>query len=484
MPLPPFQRLKYLQPMTVAQIKGCRAKPNPKDILVADVRFIFSEVERLQAVIRDQGVRCVPKDDAFCHLPDPEHPGFFVLCGRAADIKVTDLARQAARRAGMERRMSHGTVKKHLRQVLARKFMIEKRVIEIGQVERSLAEASRLASQECKTTTHFIPCHLMLVQEPETFSVGPVRFMTKKRFRSEIAKALWAERRDLRRDRKIVRDAASYYRNFGWVAEVTIPMCDKGTSEVVARRAITSALDCLHLLLGPEHSRKMRIGGPGLQHDKRGGFKITDGGLELQASYGGPGHVGYDENWFKLFDRDDYGNAIGLCGLALEAAVNPDLDRPLSRRFLDAVAWFGEAVREESPAARVVKYVTALERMLMTDEANDIAKLVSERVAAVCFDIPSGESFEKWRSDTQRAYALRSKLVHGALSSVSPEILDQLGMVASVSSMGLQGGLALLGEAGLRAERVSTKKLSGFYNRTVAHCRSMFALETGEPTTK
>jgi hypothetical protein len=187
---------------------------------------------------------------------------------------------------------------------------------------------------------------------------------------------------------------------------------------------------------------------------------------------------------FELFGREDYGNALRLCGLALEAAVDPDLDRPLSRRFLDAAAWFGEAVREESAAARVVKYVTALERMLMTDEAADITRLVSERVAAVCFEMPSRESFEEWRSSTQRAYALRSKLVHGSLSPTSPEILGELGMVASVSSMGVQGGLALLGEAGLRAEGVSTRTLADFYNRTVAHCRAMFASGAGDDSPK
>lgn len=430
--------------MTTDHVEGSQAKINPKDVLVADVRFIFSEIERLGEVVRDRGVKGVSRDDAFCHLPDLEHPGYFVLCGRAADTKVSGLADEAARRAGIERRVSQATVKKHLCSVLARKFLLEKRAIEIGQVERSLSEAARLASRACKTTTHFVPCHLMLVQEPRTFSIGPVRFMTRTQFRSEIAKALWAERRDLRRSRKIVRDAAHYYGSFGWVAEVSIARCDEDTSEIIARRAITSALDCLHLLLGPAHSRKMRIGGPSLQHDTRGGFKITEGELKLEASYGGPGHVGYGADWFTLFDREDYGNALRLCGLALEAAVDPGLDRPLSRRFLDAAAWFGEAVREESPAARVVKYVTALERMLMTDEADDITRFVSERVAAVCFEMPSRESFERWRLKTQRAYALRSKLVHGSLSPTSPDIMQQLGGVASVSSKGVQGGLALL----------------------------------------
>jgi hypothetical protein len=284
--------------VTEARIQGSEKRASSKDRLVADVRFIFSEVQRFYAIINDGGIKRVPNDDAFCYLPDLEHPGFFVLCGRAADLKIADLARIAAKRADIERRVSLGTVKKHLRRILARKFMVEKRAVEIGQIERALSEASRLAARDCKTTTHLVPCHLMLVQEPETFSIGPVRFMTRKRFRSEIAKSLWLERRNLRRSLRVVRDAASYYGNFGWVAEVTVPMCDKETSEVVAQRAITSALDCLHLLLGPAHSTKMRIGGPGLQHDTRGGFKITEGRLELQASYGGPGHVGYDNDWF------------------------------------------------------------------------------------------------------------------------------------------------------------------------------------------
>src|SRR5690606_12044185 len=159
------------------------------------------------------------KTDAFCQLPDPEHPGFFVLCGRAAEDRISALAALSARRGRIDRQVSLALVKKHLRQVPARKFWVEKRPFEIKQVERALSEAARKASRERKTTTHFIPCHLMLVQEPEQFEIGPVRFMTKRRFRSVVAKAIWAERRELKMDRRIVRDAASYYGSFGWVAE-------------------------------------------------------------------------------------------------------------------------------------------------------------------------------------------------------------------------------------------------------------------------
>lgn len=55
------------------------------------------------------------------------------------------------------------------------------------------------------------------------------------------------------------------------------------------------------------------------------------------------------EHWRKLFS------------VALEAAVNPTLERTLSRRFLDAAQRFGEASRDESPATRTFKYVTALD---------------------------------------------------------------------------------------------------------------------------
>ena len=68
-------------------------------------------------------------------------------------------------------------------------------------------------------------------------------------------------------------------------------------------------------------------------------------------------------------------------GVAIENGVNALKPMPLARRFLDAAAWYGEAVRDEFPASRLVKYVIAIERIVATskneENLSDTLKAVS-----------------------------------------------------------------------------------------------------------
>lgn len=254
------------------------------------------------------------------------------------------------------------------------------------------------------------------------------------------------------------------------MAEITVTGCDKDVSESTATKAVFAALNCLHVLFGARHSKKMAVGGPGIGYDKRGGFNTNEAGeLSYRASYGGPGEVGFNDDWFNLFSDEEARAAINGLGIALEAAANPALERPISDRFLDAAQWYGEAVRETSQGAKAVKYVTALERMVMTDEKDDIAAMVSSRVAALCLNEPTKENREKWRNDTKRAYDIRSKLVHGSLSPTSDLVYEGVGLGADVGRSALLSSLSLIGADGLRAEAVSNKQLSRWYNEIVAH---------------
>jgi len=447
-------------------------KQNKKDSLVADVAFVLAEVERLQQLIRSEGLAALPRTDAFHYLPDPGGKGLRILCGRAAGERISSLADHAMRAAGIDGQVERKRAAQHLRSVLSQRFLGEERAVTITEVERALAEAGRLAAVTRATRTHFIPCHLLFVQDPPQFAIGPVRFMTRATFRSRLVIPLRTSRRELR-DYRLVHELTAYYESFGWVAEVEIPDCDSGTSQARAQEAVTRALDCLHLLIGPGHSRKMRIGGPALRRDGRGSFTLSSEGLGYQISYPSAGNVGFEAGWFTEFENHpDYGMGLRLCGLALEAAVDPGLKRPLSHRFLDAIHWYGEAVRDSNPAARVVKYMTAIERMLMTEGANkDIASTIADRVAAFCCEAGSRASHDQWRADAQRAYSLRSKLVHGSLSPGSPRIMEDLGTVARVSQFGLIGALTLLGEPGLTDAKASSAKLARFYDEFVAGCR-------------
>ncbi len=395
--------------------------------------------------------------------------------------RLEELADLAARRAGIDRQVNVLTVRKPLGDSLIRRFVLEGRPITIQHIERAMSEAARRASKELRTTTHFLPCHLMIAQQPARFALGPVTFLRRSEFRHLVARRLWLERAKHRANWKFIGDAIRYYKTFGWVAEVTVPQCDAETSKVIAERAVTAALNCLHLLFGAQHTREMTVGGPAIQRDKRGEFRINEEQLSFVASYGGPGAVGFNDDWTTLLDGEDARELVSLCGVALEAAVDPTLERPLSDRFLDAAHWFGEAVRERSPAAKVIKYVTALERMFMTNERDNITDIVSQRVATFCADPAVTGDFARVEANAHKAYDLRSKLAHGSMSPKDAAVYEGVRLGAELGRDALLNGLSGFKSEGLRQSRVPAKRVAEWFQSWVHHfalLRDQFSVAT------
>ncbi len=441
--------------------------------LVEDVAFIFEECARLNTMVNEGRFADIPREDAFCDIPHPwqNWPKGKMLCSRAGYERLEGIAKLALERAKIQRLVSIEPARKSMAEILVRKFVREKREIEIKHIDRAMSEVAGRSNVTRSNMTHYIPCHLMLSQNPSIFQLGPIRFLNRATFRQTLAAHLWANRsKNHKLNKRVIFDAVRYFKTFSWVAEVTIIGCDTTFSEATATKAVFAALNCLHVLFGAGFSRKMTVGGPGIGYDKCGGFTVNpEGDLSYKASYGGPGEVGFNDDWLDLFSDASAQEAIENLGVTLETAVDPSLRRPISERFLDAAQWFGEAVRESSPAAKAVKYVTALERMVMTDEKDDIAGLVSERVAALCLDEPTAENRSKWRSDAKRAYDVRSKLVHGSLSSTSEIVYDGVRLGAALGRQSLLSALSTIGAEGLRSNDVSNKQLGRWYDGLVAH---------------
>ncbi|ASJ91993.1 hypothetical protein CBR61_14355 [Porphyrobacter sp. CACIAM 03H1] len=187
------------------------------------------------------------------------------------------------------------------------------------------------------------------------------------------------------------------------------------------------------------------------------------------VSYGGQGNVGFDDNWMDLFSGADAQEIIANLGIALEQAVNPALHRPLSERLLDAMQWYGEAVREPSQGAKAVKYVTALERMVMTDEKDDIASLVSSRVAALCLEEPTVHCRDRWQVDVRRAYDIRSRLVHGSVSPTSEIVFEGVRLGSQLARSTLLNAVRLIGAKGLRDEAATNRDLARWFDGMVRH---------------
>ena len=456
-----------------------------------DIHFIFTERARFMALEQKWfSTKEFPEElrEAFLwEIPHPTDKTNKLTVGRQAIARLESLTATALRRAGIERQIDLLAMRMPLGTILFRKFVLEKRPLDTKNIDRALSEVAKLAQRSITSRTHFIPCHLMHSEEPSEFTIGPIRFMSQKAFRSHVAAVICQDRSSYRGDHWLRRHCAQYYRNFGWIAEVTIPGCDEKTSERLATAAVTSALDCLHILFSARHSARMTVGGPAVNHDRSARVKLVDTKLSFSASIGSLGEVAFPDDWASALERPDYRLLLHLFGIALESAVDPRLDRPLSERFLDAAQWFGEAVRESSGAAKVIKYVTALERLVMTDEKDDITSQVAARVSAICMDPDDPGSRDRLRRDAERSYSLRSKLAHGSLSPKSDQVVEGVRLGAELCELTLVNTLAAFGSQGLRAEKLTRADVVNGFHTIIARADRLQAnrqpdLAAGEDT--
>jgi hypothetical protein len=432
------------------------------------INFVFGECVRFAKMTIDE-LRQRPRADLFCDLPHPSGRGK-MNCGRAAETRLRDITREVLALNKLSGRVSYSTMRRLLGDALVERFLVEKRELNRQQIDRLVSWLGRAALRKCSSHTHLIPCHLMYAEEPGELVLGPVTFRSRKNFRARILPSVKAydPAGDRQWTRKLLRDALQYYRSFNWVAEVTIPPADSEMSERIALGAVTAALNCIHVIFGAGATDKMVIGGPRLTRDNRAHLHLApDGKLEARLSLGGLGQMGFGPGWAANLPDSDAARFLTNFGVALEAAANPELERPLSRRVLDAVYWFGEGVRDTTDAARVVKYVTALERLLMTEEHDDIAKIVSHRASAFCLVGDEARSLQDWRDDAVLAYDLRSRLVHGDISPTSADVANGVHIAARLARFVILSVLNHFALTGLRMENVAARRIARWFDHIV-----------------
>jgi hypothetical protein len=400
---------------------------------VADIEFVFAECLRIQNAISDAlktkppSLKDLPREDMWGDLPGPGGKGP-LTCGQAANQRLWRLAEQAVKYSDAVGTIEIDPVHKALGKILVQRFVTERRDIDEKQAERALSSAVKEAKRSRMDRTHYVPCRLMYSKSPSSFAIGPVTFHASERFNELMASHFESHgRRDgedwqKEHDAQMLADARHYYDGFTWVGEVKILNCDGGTSLARARLAVTGAVNLVHVLFGAAHTRRMDIGGPRLETDRRAHMSLDPKfGLYVSCSWDSTSAVGFPDDWGKFLEGDDMAVLLRGAQKVLETIVDPAVKRTLGSRLLDSAAWFGDAVREESPAAQIIKAVTALERLVLTSEHEDIKKTVSQRGAAIRYDPADAKTFEELESDLAEAYVMRSRLAHGSLSPFDPD---------------------------------------------------------------
>ena len=99
----------------------------------------------------------------------------------------------------------------------------------------------------------------------------------------------------------------------------------------------------------------------------------------------------------------------------------------------------------------------------MTDEKQDVSKLVSDRNSGLCC-VSNSDDRSKWKQDVKDVYDMRSQLLHGSISPFDEKINSVMGRAAKLGEEAIIQALFLFGEEALIAETVATRRLAKWFD--------------------
>ncbi|WP_029625533.1 HEPN domain-containing protein [Sphingomonas sp. PAMC 26605] len=405
----------------------------------ADVEFIRSECVRHQKRLNDR-IR-TDKADLFLDIPHPSGRGSLPV-GRDAYDAFDRLAELATREGKLTGRVDIVTIRTPLIDAFVRIFLAGGEPVSEKAIGRMMRDAVRVANTGLKDQTFFLPCHLSTQPSDHDIEIGPVRFIGRRKGSAIFRKALLTYRRDepeeYRQDRPFILTVMRYYRGFRWFAEVTVERADGNRSEALARQAVSSALDCLQLIIGARNSQRMRIGGLASHYERSAVLSLSPTGRPSYTSTTSYlGEVSLPDDWPTQLQDGEEADGCRRAGHAVAQILTAEAEHAIARRFLDAAQWFGEAVRDGSPSTRIIKFVTAIERLVLTGRFEDVADSVSDRVAALVTGLIEGQDFAQNKAAFKRVYGVRSELVHGSISPSSAKVKQSLRLAADFAEYSL-----------------------------------------------
>jgi hypothetical protein len=463
-----------------------------------DIEFILGEIQFFAGKSPEELKEHFKENrrDALYQLPHPGRRGY-VICGREAFRRFSLIAkRYLSSQKDKASKIYLPEFVAALRTDFSQRFLGRAAELNKQNIERMLCSAYRRVSGKFDSLTHYIPCSIVMHSKPEKFQVGPVQFMHKSTFQKEYGQEIETKRQAIsKKQQEQVKEAIAkgrikpenaatleqserfsdqladglntFFNLYDWVGIIKIEKCHPIISRQRAILGVEAAINILKLLLGQQHSDRMRTAfSPGFSLRTAELTKSSGGGLDIRLSWGSDGNVP-GEDWFDAVSVT-LGFYFTLAQKALVAFLDSGRKIPLCRRFVDALAWYGDAVSEPSPASKVVKYVSAMERMTVTGKEFDengkersIAEIVVRRAAMLCLH-PGGNVIAVAK-DIEKIYECRSDILHGSLSPFDESISNTAQAAETVARILLLSGLEIFGLKGLEDAKFTDTRLREYY---------------------
>ena len=441
-----------------------------------DVEFVLSEVVRFSTIDVRELIKLPFPEYFVANLPSPDG-GAALFCGMEAYNRLLHLTERSISVRKLTNRIDADEVFDHLRKGIVDRFILKDQEPTSSLVSSLIRSAIQSSEKSISPQTHLIPCHFGRTDTPDFFTIGPVTFKKRDALFQELDSALASyvtedtvhkndtRTKEERREhaQEILNEAMRYYESFSWVAQIEVPDCAPKPSQKRAARLVRNAVDCLHLLLGGPLTSNIKVSGERIETDRRGYITILQNGrVEISNSIAWPSSD-LPDGWWGKINENDGGYLIDLMGHAIILGNDFTTPYPLAERFLDATAWYSEAIRDTFPASKIAKYVFSIERMVTTKKEARGGVVLCERAAAL-LHVPKSEDYVELKEKFREIYDVRNQLAHGSISPHEKNIVKYLRDSEKLARNTLLRGLQFFTESGLRRERIELVELDNYFD--------------------
>jgi hypothetical protein len=468
-------------------------KKTKTDRDIEDIEFIVDELVRFASMDAKTMIGHLKenKNDAWFNLPHPRNDGSILTIGEAAGHRLYDLAsRHLATTPDLNNDFEIGAFIAAVKKEFVLRFLKNgEKELSQRTIDKMLSAAVKRTKRSHKALTHYIPCVVVSSDQPEAFRVGPVVFHRMEKFLEEHKEAFEISRQQIREDHirrcqeaiasgrpadtiatpdisegianRLVTETTEYFQQFKWLAMVSIPACDIKISRKRAERTIEAALDVLKLFFARLHGQGLRQGhSVGVRHKIANLTAEADGKLDF--SYGWRTQdTPTGKDWTNVLKNPD--GAFAAAASALNACRHPQSSSHLIDRYLDAMAWYGQAVSESQTSVQIVKYVAALERLTITKKLEGgLTNAVIRRTALLTSD-DATVSYESASKNAGTVYDCRSRLMHGSVSPFDRELDTIVPLAEKITRIALFNSLRLFTELANKIKNATANDLEAAY---------------------
>jgi Apea-like HEPN len=391
---------------------------------IADFKFILEEAVRLKKLLNESTAKYFKISSANqlntinTTIEAPKNlsqntstPSFKIHLSPASRHKLTNIAKRHIKAENMELSVDPAEMFMAICDALYI-YIHKNKTIDDKSYTKILNNSTKIISNNMEDREFYFPLSAK-IEGGKSIELGSVKILHKADFSNEIKKLTISERT------RILNEHFDLIQNpYDTFLHITIPKCLK---ELAYKRAVNIAnlvISIIHLFaaffkiksdfifLAMNPTPNIR----GLYFTKS--FSSC---IDFNASIIFP--VGLDILWNKI-EKGKTSYLWKVIDKVIYLAINQTKNEQLSDRLIDAIIWFGDAVRDTNKKSQIIKLVTALERLVILKiekDDNNLTQRFYQRTSCLIARGTTGDQKE-WMRKSKKLYELRCDLVHGSFS--------------------------------------------------------------------